>query len=588
MKKLIILLFILCFIAYGCKEEKKDPIDQTKIDNLIDEIDFTYLNIDELDFNNNEECQNIENIRETYESLNESEKKLVNNYQSLIEIEEKYDTYIMEIVTNIESLHSQKETIDFSSSAVEKEIASIRGKYMALGEKGKQKVTNISLLEELENIQSDHSDKVLTAFEEATSMINDVVPKKTSEDIELPLSYVAQNGIKVQISWTSSQQETLSTLGKISKPRGSTAIVTLKATLKVGSEKKEINKNVYIAPLAYTKLPQKPVFAYYYTNQRSLTDDERKTIDVINLSFGDITSDGLVSVLGLEYSTVLKEREHGIRVCFSVQDKVGFQTFTKTESQRNKLAQSFVDVVNKYHFDGVDIDWEYPEGNEVANYVDFMKKLYTKMKASNSEYLVTSAVYGGNGCSHYDIGVSCNYMDYVHLMTYDLNNENASHLTPLGTSKNSYSSVEKTVEFYVGAGVPKSKLVIGAAMYGKVYELSVSTNGILGEKPITPCYTIFYRDIRYSYLNNLETNPNIIRYWDETAKAPYLYIKTYNSDNTLKSRLFITYDDVESMKIKCDYVLDQDLAGIMFWELGYEDRTTDDLINAIYDTIKKQ
>jgi chitinase len=50
------------------------------------------------------------------------------------------------------------------------------------------------------------------------------------------------------------------------------------------------------------------------------------------------------------------------------------------------------------------------------------------------------------------------------------------------------------------------------------------------------------------------------RYWDDVSKAPYLY----NAD----TKVFITYEDEESVRAKARYVIDRGLAGIMFWELA--------------------
>jgi chitinase len=49
-----------------------------------------------------------------------------------------------------------------------------------------------------------------------------------------------------------------------------------------------------------------------------------------------------------------------------------------------------------------------------------------------------------------------------------------------------------------------------------------------------------------------------VRYWDEHARAPYLF----NSE----TRQLITYDDEESIRLKCEYVIDHHLAGMMFWQ----------------------
>ena len=49
-------------------------------------------------------------------------------------------------------------------------------------------------------------------------------------------------------------------------------------------------------------------------------------------------------------------------------------------------------------------------------------------------------------------------------------------------------------------------------------------------------------------------------YWDDVAKAPYMY-------SPAKKQL-ITYDNDTSMTLKTKYVLDNKLGGIMFWQLG--------------------
>jgi chitinase len=62
-----------------------------------------------------------------------------------------------------------------------------------------------------------------------------------------------------------------------------------------------------------------------------------------------------------------------------------------------------------------------------------------------------------------------------------------------------------------------------------------------------------------------------VRYWDARAQAPHLWNDT--------SRVFITYDDPQSLAIEARYVLQHRLGGIMFWELS-QDRN-DELLDAV-------
>lgn len=542
MKKILIICLFLIVFLVGCGEPTPPEvvIDYEKVGEITDSIDILYSEIENIKFSDEETQNEIIRIRNLYDELKQEEKDLITNFSDFEEIENMYKQYI-----------EQKEK------------------------------------EEAEK------QKIIDAVAEAVALCDTTVPKtSTGENIELPNSYTSEDGVSVYIGWTTSDPLTITNKGMVTQPRKSVVAVTLTAVCRSGDVSEKFTRRVSVGPLGYTTLPEKPVFAYYFTNLRALTEQERKTINVINLSFGNIASDGTVSVGGLNSETILQERKYGIRVCFSVQNKEGFKTWTATPDKREKLAQSFLDTCEKYHFDGVDIDWEYPEGAaEVANYVDFMKILYNKFKKANSNYLVTSAMYGGNGVPKYNAGESYKYMDYIHLMTYDLNAPDLStHLTGLSSGYASSTSVESTIASYTGAGIPKEKLVIGGAFYGKVYELDPNSNGFIRQKPISDPYTIVYSQIYVNYLSKLNNNDGkikVVREWDKDANAPYLCITEYDDNGKITGKKFITYDDPESLTLKSQYVFEQGLGGLMFWELGYEYRESNPLVKAIYDVFYK-
>ena len=63
----------------------------------------------------------------------------------------------------------------------------------------------------------------------------------------------------------------------------------------------------------------------------------------------------------------------------------------------------------------------------------------------------------------------------------------------------------------------------------------------------------------YTFIkDSLINQPGFVRHWDEKAKSPYLY-------NEAKHQL-VVYDDEESIQIKCAYVNEHNLGGIMFWQ----------------------
>jgi chitinase len=116
-------------------------------------------------------------------------------------------------------------------------------------------------------------------------------------------------------------------------------------------------------------------------------------------------------------------------------------------------------------------------------------------------------------------------------------------------------------------GIPANKIVIGGAFYGKIWQnVPDTSNGLY--QPAK-----FKSTAPYSRLVREFTTANGFNYyWDDVAKAPYLYSPA--------QKLFVTYDDKRSLQAKTQYAIDKKLSGVMFWQLT-EDTFTDGLLDAI-------
>ena len=71
----------------------------------------------------------------------------------------------------------------------------------------------------------------------------------------------------------------------------------------------------------------------------------------------------------------------------------------------------------------------------------------------------------------------------------------------------------------------------------------------------------------------------LFRSWHDEAKVPWLY--------DAKAGLMISYDDPESIQLKAQYVRDNNLGGVMFWELSCDDRKNS-LLNAVHAGLTKK
>ena len=258
-----------------------------------------------------------------------------------------------------------------------------------------------------------------------------------------------------------------------------------------------------------------------------------------------------------------------------------FETIVRDDIARADFVANIVDLIADYEFAGVDIDWEYPESSSATYYTLLMKDIYEAVKAYDPELLVTSAIPAGPwGYPKFDLKNSINYLDYLNLMSYDMQcssvNGKAYHHSALYSSNLTYNmcSIEETVNYFSkNLGVPLKKIVIGAAFYGR-YSSVTALNGKITEEIVGK--SMHYSTIVSEYLSK----SGVTEYWDDSAKAPYAYDAT--------NKLWFSYDNPRSIGLKCDYVKSKGVGGIMWWDYGSDSiGQLIQAVNAKLDTLKK-
>ena len=132
-------------------------------------------------------------------------------------------------------------------------------------------------------------------------------------------------------------------------------------------------------------------------------------------------------------------------------------------------------------------------------------------------------------------------------------------------------SADKAVRWFVEAGAPASKLLIGAAFYGRgMSGVGAEDHGLM--QPSTPGSNLTRT---YDQLLSAQAQPGgWTRHWDEQAQAPFLY------DGTS----FISYEDEQSLRSKAEYVIEHGLGGAMFWE--YSNNRSGELLRALAAALK--
>ncbi|HNU86898.1 MAG TPA: glycoside hydrolase family 18 protein [Ferruginibacter sp.] len=319
------------------------------------------------------------------------------------------------------------------------------------------------------------------------------------------------------------------------------------------------------------------IIAYATGNAETIKQYPVKKLTHIIYSFLKIQNDTLTfhneeQRNSLQQLVALKKEQPGLKIMVSVGGWSGCSFCSDlfaTAAHRQNFARTTVALFKQYGIDGLDLDWEYPaiEGYPGHKYEDADKNNFTELiKALRQEmgkdYLLTFAA--GGFVKYLERSVDWDavvpLVDFINLMTYDLVGGYAvvtGHHTLLQDYMPNQESASKCVNWLLNKKVPAGKLIIGAAMYGRVWENVPGINHGLYQPGK------FKRGVAFADFTSYFSDTSGYRYyWDKKAKAPY----QYNSSQ----QLFATFDDRRSVKAKTKFIRRKKLGGIMFWELAQD------------------
>jgi chitinase len=346
---------------------------------------------------------------------------------------------------------------------------------------------------------------------------------------------------------------------------------------------------------AATRTPEKlEVTGYVFTRGTALTPGQvdPQYLTRINYAFANIQDGRMVlgepaDAQNFAQLTALRKSNPRLTVLISVGGwlwSTNFSDMALTAQSRIAFEDSVMEFLAHYDLDGLDIDWEYPglpgaghpfRAEDKQNFTALLEELRARFDTESRKtrrrlYLTIAMGAGDDVLVHTEMRKVQRYVDTVNLMTYDYyeagSDPTTGHHAPLfaNPADPKRISSDETVRAYEKAGVPAEKILLGVPFYGREWgDVPDVKHGLfqLG-KMISGAYA------PYSAIeaNMLVEGQGFIRYWDDAAKAPYLY-------NAAK-HIFVSYEDPESLKAKCSYVRDHKLGGVMFWDyFGDPDET---------------
>ena len=227
-----------------------------------------------------------------------------------------------------------------------------------------------------------------------------------------------------------------------------------------------------------------------------------------------------------------------------------FSEMAANDEYRRAFAADCDRVVKEFALDGIDIDWEYPTSSmanissspdDTENFTLLMQDI--RAAIGNEKELTLATVASAR---YIDFKAILPSVDFVNIMAYDMASASKHHsaLYPSGHSGDITS--DGAVTAHLKAGVPPSKLVMGMPFYGRGGDGYPS-----------------FQD--YNKVGNTDTQ--YTEKWDEVAQVPYLADKN--------DTLVFGFENPRSLAIKCQYILDKDLLGGMYWDYSGDNEQGD-------------
>lgn len=206
----------------------------------------------------------------------------------------------------------------------------------------------------------------------------------------------------------------------------------------------------------------------------------------------------------------------------------GFPALAKDSALRFKFIQNARAFCLSNGFDGIDYDWEHPEGpQQLGAFEELLRE--TREEFARHKLIVTIAQAGWQnfGQSSYEI------VDRGHLMSYD-------HDFPQATFEKTKADVERLFK----AGCPRQKIILGLPFYGR------------NKGGSAKAYSDLHRNSAFK--------------------------------NTTDEVDGFAFNGTETIINKVRYAQRQQLGGLMIWELGQDITGPTSLLGTIGEQIRRK
>lgn len=288
---------------------------------------------------------------------------------------------------------------------------------------------------------------------------------------------------------------------------------------------------------------------------------------------------------GYEKFAALKKKNPSVKLLLALGNFAEggrmYSAMAEMKNRRTAFIRSTVSVVEKFNFDGVDMDWNFPgvarmggKTEDKQNFVSLVRELREAFSAVKRSLMITAGMPASSLLlqAGYDIPALIPLIDHIHTKTYCMRDYRLNYTdvhSPLHSrpfdGPLSQLNVADTLALFVKLGAPKSKIFMGIPLYGRSFKLSNrSLTGI--RSPAGPGFAELGEYTKQkSYLAYFEICTRLsngwTRGWDAQGLCPY----AYHDDQ------WVGYEDAISIRSKIEYLHREGYGGVSAWAIDLDD-----------------
>ncbi|XP_033229578.1 chitotriosidase-1-like [Belonocnema kinseyi] len=243
---------------------------------------------------------------------------------------------------------------------------------------------------------------------------------------------------------------------------------------------------------------------------------------------------------------------------------------------RETLVDNIVNFLQKYGFNGVDIDLSYAKLSGGVSPIKENSVLLLKAlreKSDEEDFILSVAVDPTEDIARilYDIKEIATYVNFINLKTYNFHGiskagkkVDVAHTSPHYPSSNENQkrrkmNIDDVVQYWISEGAPARKLILGIPFYGISYTLA-NPKQISRDTQFTEEVKMGSQ-LQYYQICSLAKDPKWMHFYDKKQQVPYVF----------RGNQIIAYDDVKSIKKKAEYVEKMNLGGVSVWTINQDD-----------------